>query len=65
MNRDAPFYEKVEKDVPYWHPKRFGPQPKRVPFDTLKVPIGTPKETLIVNQSQNYLINFNFLTNQN
>ena len=58
MNRDAPFYEKVEKDVPYWHPKRFGPKPKRVPF-------GTPKETLIVNQSQNYLINFNFLTNQN
>ena len=37
------FCEIVEKDVPYRHPKRVGPKPKKVPFGTLKVLIGTPK----------------------
>ena len=37
------FLQKVEKDVPYRHPKRVGSKPKSVPFDTLKVPFSTPK----------------------
>ena len=43
MNQDASFCEKVKKCVPYPHPKRIGPNPKRVQFDAFKVPIGTPK----------------------
>ena len=42
-NRDASFCKNVEKDVSYRHPKRIEPKLKRVPFSTLKVPIGTPK----------------------
>ena len=37
------FAKKIEKDVPYRHPRRIGPKPKRVQFGTFKVPIGTPK----------------------
>ena len=36
---NASFYENVEKGVPYRHPKRIGPKPKRVQFGTFKVPI--------------------------
>ena len=43
MNRDSSFYEKIEKGVPYHHPKDVGPKPKRGKFGHFKVPFGTPK----------------------
>ena len=43
MNQDSSFYEKIEKGVPYRHPKGVGPKPKRGKFEPFKVPFGTPK----------------------
>ena len=37
------FAKKIEKGVPYRHPKEIGPKPKRVLFSTFKVPFDTPK----------------------
>ena len=42
-NRDSSFCEKIEKGVPYRHPKGVGPKPKRSQFGTFEVPFGTPK----------------------
>ena len=43
MNPDASFHKKVEKYVPYHHPKGVGPKPKKGPFSPFKVSFGTPK----------------------
>ena len=43
MNPDASFCEKIEKGVPYHHPKAVWPKPKRRKFGPFRVTFGTPK----------------------
>ena len=45
MNSDATFCEKIEKGVPYRHPKAVGPKPKRGKFGPFRMLFGTPKVT--------------------
>ena len=43
VNPNASFCEKIEKSVPYRHPRAVGPKLKRGKFGSFRVPIGTPK----------------------
>ena len=43
MNLDASFCKKVEKGVPYRHPKVIGPKPTWWQFGTFRGPFNTPK----------------------
>ena len=43
MNPDASFCEKIEKSVPYRHPRAVGPKLTRGKFGSFRLPIGTPK----------------------
>ena len=43
MNSNTSFCEKIEKGVPYRHPKAVGPNPKTWKFGPFRVLFGTPK----------------------